>query len=174
MSPQDCGSTPSSNLGYCITSTRGQKYYTLGIMFEFFNYSSFYQLWPVLEIEGAILLELFTDGGDAEIGVTLPRRCGCCASSMATTCGFLEKSLVFKSAASVKIRQGSTHEKPKVDYDAESCSCESSLALYWLRVLILGARRNIPSAVWIREIPGARPSPSGIGCPVNPGRSAVG
>ena len=71
MSPQDCGSTPSSNLGYCITSTRGQKYYTLGIMFEFFNYSSFYQLWPVLEIEDAILLELFTDGGDAEIGCHL-------------------------------------------------------------------------------------------------------
>jgi hypothetical protein len=26
---------------------------------------------PVLEIEGAILLELFTDGGDAEIGCHL-------------------------------------------------------------------------------------------------------
>jgi hypothetical protein len=37
-------------------------------MFEFFNRSNFDQLRPVLEIEGAILLELFTDGGDAEIG----------------------------------------------------------------------------------------------------------
>ena len=40
-------------------------------MLEFFNRSSFYQLQPVLEIEGAILLELFTDGGDAEIGCHL-------------------------------------------------------------------------------------------------------
>ena len=48
------------------------------------------------------------------------------------------------------------------------------IANYWLRVLILGARRNIPSAVWICEIPGAHPSPLEIGCSINPGRSAVG
>jgi hypothetical protein len=48
------------------------------------------------------------------------------------------------------------------------------LTFYWLRVLILGAWRNIPSAVWTREIPGVRPPPSEIGCSVNPGRSAVG
>ena len=40
--------------------------------------------------------------------------------------------------------------------------------------LILGARRNIPSAAWTREIRGARLSPLEIGCSVNPGRSAVG
>jgi hypothetical protein len=30
--------------------------------------SFFDQLLPVLEVEGSILVELFTDGGDAEIG----------------------------------------------------------------------------------------------------------
>jgi hypothetical protein len=82
-------------------------------MFEFFNCLSFYQLRPVLEIEGAILLELFTDGGDAEIGCHLAQEVQLLRQQHGHDSGFLAKPLVFKSAASVKIRQGSTHEKPK-------------------------------------------------------------
>jgi hypothetical protein len=37
--------------------------------------SFFDQLLPVLEVEGSILVELYTDGGDAEIGRRLAEGC---------------------------------------------------------------------------------------------------
>jgi hypothetical protein len=40
--------------------------------------SFFDQLLPVLEVDGSILIELFTDGGDAEIGRRLAEECACC------------------------------------------------------------------------------------------------
>jgi hypothetical protein len=69
----------------------------LGIMFEFFC-SSFYQLQPVLEIEGAILLELFTDGGDAEIGCHLAQEVRLLRQQYGHDMWFLGKNLSFLKA----------------------------------------------------------------------------
>jgi hypothetical protein len=49
--------------------------------------SFFDQLLPVLDLEGAIPVELYTDGGDAEIDGAPPKKSDCCVNNTAGRSG---------------------------------------------------------------------------------------
>lgn len=63
--------------------------------------SFFDQLLPVLEIEGAILVELFTDGGDAEIGRRLAEEVRLLRQQHGRDLWFLGKTLVASAGVTV-------------------------------------------------------------------------
>jgi ATP-dependent Clp protease, protease subunit len=59
------------------------------------------QLLPVLEVDGAILLELFTDGGDAEIGRRLAEEVRLLSQQHGRDVWFLGKTLVASAGVTV-------------------------------------------------------------------------
>jgi ATP-dependent Clp protease protease subunit len=64
--------------------------------------ASFYeQLLPVLEVEGAILVELFTDGGDAEIGRRLAEEIRLLRQQHGRDLWFLGKTLVASAGVTI-------------------------------------------------------------------------
>jgi len=63
--------------------------------------SFFDQLLPVLEIDGSILIELFTDGGDAEIGRRLAEEVRMLRREHARDIWFLGKTLVASAGVTV-------------------------------------------------------------------------
>ena len=63
--------------------------------------SFFDQLLPVLEVEGSILVELFTDGGDAEIGRRLAAEVRLLRQQQGRDVWFLGKTLVLLCHLSV-------------------------------------------------------------------------
>jgi ATP-dependent Clp protease, protease subunit len=63
--------------------------------------SFFDQLLPVLEIDGSILIELFTDGGDAEIGRRLAEEVRMLRREHARDVWFLGKTLVASAGVTV-------------------------------------------------------------------------
>src|SRR6201997_5382994 len=63
--------------------------------------SFFDQLLPVLEIEGSILIELFTDGGDAEIGRRLAEEVRLLSREHSRDIWFLGKTLVASAGVTV-------------------------------------------------------------------------
>lgn len=63
--------------------------------------SFFDQLLPVLEVEGAILVELFTDGGDAEIGRRLAEEVRLLRQQHGRDMWFLGKTLVASAGVTV-------------------------------------------------------------------------
>lgn len=63
--------------------------------------SFFDQLLPVLEIEGAILVELFTDGGDAEIGRRLAEEVRLLRQQHGRDMWFLGKTLVASAGVTI-------------------------------------------------------------------------
>ncbi len=63
--------------------------------------SFFDQLLPVLEVEGAILVELFTDGGDAEIGRRLAQEVRQLRGQHGRDMWFLGKTLVASAGVTV-------------------------------------------------------------------------
>ena len=63
--------------------------------------SFFDQLLPVLEVEGAILVELFTDGGDAEIGRRLAEEIRLLRQQHDRDVWFLGKTLVASAGVTV-------------------------------------------------------------------------
>src|SRR6201994_3084203 len=63
--------------------------------------SFFDQLLPVLEIDGSILIELFTDGGDAEIGRRLAEEIRLLRQEHARDVWFLGKTLVASAGVTV-------------------------------------------------------------------------
>lgn len=63
--------------------------------------SFFDQLLPVLEVEGAILVELFTDGGDAEIGRRLAQEVRLLRQQHRRDMWFLGKTLVASAGVTI-------------------------------------------------------------------------
>jgi len=63
--------------------------------------SFFDQLLPVLEVDGAIPVELFTDGGDAEIGRRLPEEVRLLRQQHGRDMWFLGKTLVASAGVTV-------------------------------------------------------------------------
>src|ERR1700757_3566244 len=63
--------------------------------------SFFDQLFPVLDVEGSILIELFTDGGDAEIGRRLAEAVRLLRREHARDVWFLGKTLVASAGVTV-------------------------------------------------------------------------
>ena len=63
--------------------------------------SFFDQLLPVLEIDGAILVELFTDGGDAEIGRRLAEEVRLLRQQHGRDMWFLGKTLVASAGVTI-------------------------------------------------------------------------
>jgi hypothetical protein len=63
--------------------------------------SFFDQLLPVLEVDGSILIELFTDGGDAEIGRRLAEEMRLLRREHARDIWFLGKTLVASAGVTV-------------------------------------------------------------------------
>jgi ATP-dependent protease ClpP protease subunit len=63
--------------------------------------SFFDQLLPVLEVDGSILIELFTDGGDAEIGRRLAEEVRLLRREHARDIWFLGKTLVASAGVTV-------------------------------------------------------------------------
>jgi ATP-dependent protease ClpP protease subunit len=63
--------------------------------------SFFDQLLPVLEVEGAILVELFTDGGDAEIGRRLAEEVRLLRQQHGRDMWFLGKTLVASAGVTI-------------------------------------------------------------------------
>jgi ATP-dependent protease ClpP protease subunit len=63
--------------------------------------SFFDQLLPVLEIEGSILLELYTDGGDAEIGRRLAEEVRLLQYQLGRDIWFLGKTLVASAGVTI-------------------------------------------------------------------------
>src|ERR1700760_3324856 len=63
--------------------------------------SFFDQLLPVLEVEGSIVFELFTDGGDAEIGRRLAEEVRLLRRAHARDIWFLGKTLVASAGVTV-------------------------------------------------------------------------
>jgi ATP-dependent protease ClpP protease subunit len=78
--------------------------------------SFFDQLLPVLEVEGSILIELFTDGGDAEIGRRLAQEVRLLREQHARDVWFLGKTLV--ASAGVTIMGAFPREKRWLTRDA--------------------------------------------------------
>jgi hypothetical protein len=70
--------------------------------------SFFDQLLPVLEVDGSILIELFTDGGDAEIGRRLAEEMRLLRREHARDIWFLGKTLVASAGVTVMRRCSST------------------------------------------------------------------
>jgi ATP-dependent protease ClpP protease subunit len=64
-------------------------------------FSFFDQLLPVLEVEGSILVELFTDGGDAEIGRRLAAEVRLLRQQQGRDVWFLGKTLVASAGVTV-------------------------------------------------------------------------
>jgi ATP-dependent Clp protease, protease subunit len=63
--------------------------------------SFFDQLLPVLEVEGSILVELFTDGGDAEIGRRLAEEVRLLRQQQGRDMWFLGKTLVASAGVTI-------------------------------------------------------------------------
>jgi ATP-dependent protease ClpP protease subunit len=63
--------------------------------------SFFDQLLPVLEVEGSILVELFTDGGDAEIGRRLAEEVRLLRLQQGRDVWFLGKTLIASAGVTV-------------------------------------------------------------------------
>jgi ATP-dependent Clp protease, protease subunit len=78
--------------------------------------SFFDQLLPVLEVEGSILVELFTDGGDAEIGRRLAEEVRLLRQRQGRDVWFLGKTLV--ASAGVTVMAAFPKEKRWLTRDA--------------------------------------------------------
>jgi ATP-dependent protease ClpP protease subunit len=63
--------------------------------------SFFEQLLPVLEVEGSILIELYTDGGDAEIGRRLAQEARLLREQLGRDVWFLGKTLVASAGVTI-------------------------------------------------------------------------
>src|SRR5437762_14386468 len=83
----------------------------------------FDQLLPVLEVEGSILIELFTDGGDAEIGRRLAEEIRLLRQEHGRDLWFLGKTLV--ASAGVTIMAAFPREKRWLTRDTALCKRRS-------------------------------------------------